>query len=158
MMKWQKQPIENGRLLPGITIRPMTLDDLAAIFIIDQRAFVPVWQNSIDTLEIAFRQAGISSVALYEGQVAGYQISTPTHMGGHLARLAVLPEFQGRGLGSALLSDLLAQFARRGALVVTVNTQKDNQASLLLYKKAGFIFSGEEYPIYQYEMANPQSE
>jgi ribosomal protein S18 acetylase RimI-like enzyme len=157
MMKWQKQPIQNGVLPPGISVRPMTLDDLEATFIIDQSAFVPVWQNSIDTLEIAFRQAGIASVALIEGQVAGYQISTPTHMGGHLARLAVLPEFQGKGLGTALLSDLLVQFSRRGALVVTVNTQKDNQVSLSLYKKAGFIFSGEEYPIYQYEVQNPQS-
>jgi len=154
MMKWQKQPIENGTLPIGISVRPMTLDDLAAISSIDQSAFVPVWQNSIDTLEIAFRQAGIATVALLNGLVAGYQISTPTHMGGHLARLAVSPEFQGKGLGTALLSDLLAQFARRGALVVTVNTQKDNQVSLSLYKKAGFIFSGEEYPIYQYDVQN----
>ena len=156
MMKWQKQPIENGALPPGIFIRTMMLDDLAEIFIIDYNAFVPVWQNSIDTLEIAFRQAGIASVASFEGQVVGYQISTPTHMGGHLARLAVLPEFQGRGIGTSLLSDLLTQFVRRGALVVTVNTQKDNQTSLSLYKKTGFIFSGEEYPIFQYEVQNTQ--
>jgi ribosomal protein S18 acetylase RimI-like enzyme len=30
-----------------------------------------------------------------------------------------------------------------------VNTQKDNAASIALYKRMGFQFSGEEYPVYQ---------
>lgn len=156
MMKWHKRPVDNGELRKELLIRPMAVEDLADVLQIDQGAFVPVWQNSVDTLKIAFQQSGIASVALFEGRVAGYQISTPTHMGAHLARLAVLPELQGKGVGGALLSDVLAQYSRRGALVVTVNTQKDNQASISLYKKAGFEFSGEEYPIYQYDLHGAQ--
>jgi ribosomal protein S18 acetylase RimI-like enzyme len=44
---------------------------------------------------------------------------------------------------------MLQQFSQRGAQAVTVNTQKNNLASLALYKAAGFKFTGEEFPIYQ---------
>jgi ribosomal protein S18 acetylase RimI-like enzyme len=109
-------------------------------------------QNSLTYLEIAFRQAAVATVAEYEGQLVGYQISTGTPIGGHLARLAVLPHLQGKGIGYALLYDLLNQFTRRGARTITVNTQKDNLASLSLYRKSGFQMTGEEYPIYQLEL------
>jgi ribosomal protein S18 acetylase RimI-like enzyme len=128
------------------------LEDLKAVRVIDAAAFVPIWQNSQAYLEIAFRQASIATVAEQSGALVGYQISTATPMGGHLARLAVLPFHQGRGLGYALLHDLLTQFSRRGARSISVNTQKDNLASLALYKKAGFRLTGEEYPIYQLAM------
>ena len=89
--------------------------------------------------------------------MAGYQISTSTPMGGHLARLAVLPENQDHGIGKALLVDLLSQFARRGIVKVTVNTQADNLSSLNLYHKLGFHLTGEEYPVYQLNLpADPR--
>jgi ribosomal-protein-alanine N-acetyltransferase len=132
-----------------VAIRPMTLDDLPAVHAIDEASFSPVWVNSTSYLEIAFRQAVVATVAEIDGRHAGYQISTSTPIGGHLARLAVLPDLQGRGIGYALLYDLIHQLIRRGARVITVNTQKDNQASLNLYKRTGFELTGEQYPIYQ---------
>jgi len=131
-------------------IRPMNLDDLVAVEEVDMTAFGSVWQNTRSCLELAYRQAAIATVAELEGELVGYQISTATTMGGHLARLAVKPVHQGKGIGYALLGDMLAQFERRGAYHVTVNTQHDNLISLSLYKKAGFKRTGEEYPVYQY--------
>jgi ribosomal protein S18 acetylase RimI-like enzyme len=87
-------------------------------------------------------------VAEDETGIIGYQISTTSAMGGHLARLAVLPAYQGRRIGYALLNDLLRQFVYRGIFRVTVNTQSDNLASLKLYEKAGFERTGERYPVY----------
>lgn len=134
------------------SIRPMTLDDLALVEDIDTQAFAPLWQNSKAYLEVAFRQAAVATIAERDGKPVGYQISTITPVGGHLARLAVFPEIQGQGVGWALLQDLLTQFARRGARILTVNTQKDNLTSLKLYKAAGFQLTGEEYPVYQQAM------
>jgi ribosomal-protein-alanine N-acetyltransferase len=149
MMEWVSQPVPPGILQLPVNLRPATLDDLAAIQEIDHTAFVPVWQNSIECLEYAYRQAALATVAELDGQLIGYQISTPSHLGGHLARLAVLPAFQGQGVGYALLGDLLNQFMRRGARQVTVNTQFDNRISQTLYHKAGFLPTGEVFPIYQ---------
>lgn len=135
-----------------IDIRPMLLDDLPKVEQIDAAAFGGVWQNSQSCLEIAFHQAAVATCAELDGQFVGYQISTATTMGGHLARLAVHPDAQGQGVGFALLRDLLSQFVRRGAHQVTVNTQHDNAISLALYHKAGFHRTGEEYPLYQFEL------
>lgn len=149
MMTWDRSNQTPQHVKPLINIRPMTLDDLDEVRVIDNASFVPVWQNSLDYLEIAFRQAVFASVAEYEGKMVGYQISTATHMGGHLARLAVHPRYQRRGFGYSLLQDVIQQFKKRGAQTITVNTQKENIASLALYKNAGFQLTGEEYPIFE---------
>jgi RimJ/RimL family protein N-acetyltransferase len=47
---------------------------------------------------------------------------------------------------------MLLQFRRRSAQRITVNTQKDNPASLQLYEKVGFYRTGEEYPLYVYRL------
>jgi len=59
---------------------------------------------------------------------------------------------QGRGIGQALLSDLFAYLARIGTTRLSVNTQSDNRVSLNLYKRMGFIRTGEEYPVYTFEV------
>jgi ribosomal protein S18 acetylase RimI-like enzyme len=127
----------------------MTFGDLPAVQALDAAAFDPIWQQSQEMLEAAFRQAAIATVAEGSDGLVGYQISTAGVGGGHLARLAIHPRAQRRGIGYALVHDLLTQFVRRGTLQVTVNTQDDNLASLALYKKAGFHPTGESYPIFQ---------
>ena len=152
MMLWEGNAFPDVPIPPGLILRPMSLDDLTEVQKVDEASFVPVWQNSLTCLETAFLEAVIATSAELDGRLVGYQISTPTQLGGHLARLAVIPELQGRGIGQALVHDLLTQFERRGARGVSVNTQKNNLASLSLYRKMGFALSGEEYPIYQLEL------
>lgn len=125
--------------------------DLPAIQKLDQAAFKPVWRNSLPSLQLAIQKASVATTAENEkGEIVGYQISTSSPLGGHLARLAVNPSAQGQGVGYALVRDLLEKFKEKGALRVTVNTQHDNQISLSLYEKAGFKRTGEEYPVYIY--------
>ncbi|RJP49979.1 MAG: GNAT family N-acetyltransferase, partial [Anaerolineaceae bacterium] len=78
------------------------------------------------------------------------QISTGNPFGAHLARLGVQPEAQGRGVGAALVNDLIQRLniGRNGSL--SVNTQADNAASLSLYKKLGFVQTGEHFPVLVY--------
>lgn len=145
---------ENGIQLPhpknSISIRLMKLSDLPAIHHIDCSAFEDEWQNSKEAIEAAYRQASLATVAVQGERILGYQISTGGTHGGHLARLAVRPDEQMRGIGYSLVYDLLAQFKRRGISRVTVNTQQDNLASLKLYEKANFTATGEIFPVYQY--------
>ena len=149
VLSWKRQERAPAQLNTFTNLRPMLLDDISAIELIDAAAFGGVWQNSQSCLEIAFRQSAIATVIEVNGKLIGYQISTTTQLGGHLARLAVLPDHQGTGIGYALLDDMLSQFERRGVRSVTVNTQHDNHISLSLYQKARFRLTGEEYPVYE---------
>jgi ribosomal protein S18 acetylase RimI-like enzyme len=134
----------------NINIRPMLPEDLDLIIKIDHDAFETVWKNSFESLTLAFAQASQASVAVLGDEIIGYQYSTTSMMGGHLARLAVKKKMQGKGVGYSLLHELLSQFIRHGVQRVTVNTQKSNITSLALYAKAGFIITGESYQVYQH--------
>lgn len=134
----------------SIRVRTMNFDDLDAVTQVDCVAFDSLWQNTRESLELAYRQQALATVAEDDSGIIGYQISTASPMGGHLARLAVLPAQQGKGIGKLLVRDVLDQFDRRGALRVSVNTQELNQVSLSLYRKAGFRQTGEIYPVYVY--------
>ncbi len=137
----------------SFVIRPMLSYDLPAVAKVDARAFAPLWQNSLSSLSLAYRQASIATVAEAEQQIIGYQISTRTPLGMHLARLAVLPEAQGRGIGYVLVTEMMKYAARRGVHHFTVNTQSDNAGSLSLYKRIGFRETGEYYPVYCYRIS-----
>ena len=151
MLDWQSQPWAPAQV-EGILIRRMAEADIPAVTRVDNAAFEPLWHNSLDTLQRAFSQALIATVAETEQGIIGYQMTTGHGPRAHLARLAVDPAMQGRGIGRALLSDLFAYLTRTGTTRLSVNTQSDNSVSLNLYKKMGFIRTGEEYPVYTFEV------
>ena len=148
-------PEKKKKLEPdqSFIIRPMTIEDLGHVTEVDQTAFEPLWTNSQPMLAAAFQQSAISSVAQdLSGRIIGYQISTSGHLGGHLARLAVLPEFQGKRIGTALVSDMLDKFASQNVHRISVNTQENNPVSLKLYTRLGFHFTGESYPVLTFDL------
>jgi ribosomal protein S18 acetylase RimI-like enzyme len=132
-----------------ITLRAMMPYDLPAVAEVDASAFDLLWQNTFTILEKAYPQAVWPTVAEMEGQVVGYQLSTRNPLGVHLARLAVRPKMQGKGLGFALVADLVKQAGQHGINHLTVNTQSDNTISLTLYQRLGFHETGEHYQVYE---------
>ncbi len=142
----------------SIQVRGMLRDDFLRIYEIDQVSFEPIWRNSLSHIEIAYQEASSASVAMLNNRLVGYQISTINPQGGHLARLAVDPEYQKLGVGTALVEDLLDRFQRQGIVQVTVNTQARNYPSLELYNKFGFTQLDEFYPVFQYNLdRSPQT-
>ncbi|MCS6910568.1 MAG: GNAT family N-acetyltransferase [Anaerolineales bacterium] len=138
----------NGRR-PPIIVRLAEERDHAAILRTDAAAFVSPWRLSPATLHAALAQADHLTLAEQDGRVVGYQLTTADGGAAHLARLAVIPEAQGRGIGSALVAETLEHYQRRGRREITVNTQHDNKASLAVYRRLGFELTGERMPVYQ---------
>jgi ribosomal protein S18 acetylase RimI-like enzyme len=148
MLEWKGGITDGGRLANGVKIRTMSIGDLPAVAELDAQAFMPLWQNPLDALERALPQATSATVLEDDQGLVGYQISTANPFGAHLARLAVRPDVQRRGLGSLLVADLIQRLKEKGVARLTVNTQSDNDASLALYKKMGFELTGEKFPVY----------
>lgn len=138
---------------PTLTVREAYLEDTNTLLAIDHAAFMPPWQMTLDELRQALRQAASSSIAFYEQQPVGYQISTRHHANAHLARLGVLPAFQGRGFGAMVLEDVLARFLRRGVRTMTVNTQHSNIHSQHLYERFDFRRNGFDLPVWAAQLA-----
>ncbi|MGZ6346682.1 MAG: N-acetyltransferase family protein [Anaerolineales bacterium] len=143
------------KLLPTeITIRAMMPYDLPAVAEVDASAFDLLWQNTFLILEKAYPQAVWPTVAEREGRLIGYQLSTRNQLGVHLARLAVRPNMQGKGVGFALVADLVKQTGQHAINHLTVNTQSDNTISLTLYQRLGFHETGERYQVYEMQASN----
>jgi ribosomal protein S18 acetylase RimI-like enzyme len=147
MFEWNDAPFTPRPLPRGVRIRHMIPADLPAVVAVDWAAFSPLWRNSFDALQKALAQAILSTVMETDKGLVGYQISTGNPLGAHLARLAVCPEWQGQGLGAAMIGDLIQHTRRRGKSRITLNTQGDNQNSQSLYEKLGFARTGEQYPV-----------
>jgi ribosomal protein S18 acetylase RimI-like enzyme len=136
--------------IPPVTIRNLKPADLAKVAWVDNTAFELLWQNSEESLMLALQQSACATVAEFEGQIVGYQISTASAYSAHLARLAVLPALQKRSIGYLLVRDLLERFSHREIYRVTVNTQGNNHASLALYQKLGFWLTGDRFQVLVY--------
>jgi len=152
MLEWSYQPW-TAREADDVHIRKMTEADVPIVTDVDGASFSPLWHNSQETLHRALKQSLFATVAEDARGVIGYQITTGSGSRAHLARLAVHPSIQGRGVGRALLGNLFDQLVRNGYLKLTVNTQSDNQTSLKLYQRMGFLRTGEAYPVYTFDVA-----
>lgn len=139
------------RITPPLCIRDAVRNDLETIEKVDAAAFHPLWHHNRAALEAAQQQSATFTVIEFQGSILGYQLSTWYIDTGHLARLAVKPEAQGKGLGKALVAEMLHFFEERGISRITVNTQEDNVVSQSLYTSLGFHFTGHSVPVWTLE-------
>jgi [ribosomal protein S18]-alanine N-acetyltransferase len=60
----------------------------------------------------------------------------------HINNLAVFPDLRRNGVGSALLSHVLREGARLGAVRATLEVRRSNDPARLLYERFGFSIAG----------------
>ncbi|MDO8915850.1 MAG: GNAT family N-acetyltransferase [Coriobacteriia bacterium] len=121
----------------GVEVRIGLPTDRTAVAALDASCFDEFWRYDEESLRAYFASERLG-VAEDSGRVVGYTLSTVHGVEGTVGRLAVTPEWRGRGIGTALLADSVAYLARKGALAVTLCTQEENDGSRRLYRKAGF--------------------
>ena len=131
------------------TVRPSEAEDMASLVKIDKLAFAPPWQIDRAEMWAAFRACAFATVACIDGAIVGYQLCARHGAAAHLARLAVHPAQQGRGIASLLLQGLLSDLLKRGINDISVNTQASNQRSQQLYQRYGFMRIGKDYAVWQ---------
>ncbi|MCL5265320.1 MAG: GNAT family N-acetyltransferase [Chloroflexi bacterium] len=122
-----------------IDIRGFAPQDFSAVLDVDHAAFPWLWRNSDDELRWYSNHGGVEIYVADGGSaIFGYAGLTINGKEGHLDRLAVVPDLQGKGLGAALLRFSIEQMARLGVRHVGLSTQHNNQRSQRLYRVFGF--------------------
>jgi ribosomal protein S18 acetylase RimI-like enzyme len=150
LLKFKGRASEPLELGSDYLLRPMVSSDVEWVTQIDQDCFEPLWQQSEDAIRRGYQQTSYATVMEYRDKVIAFQFTTTSAYNAHLARLAVLPDQQGKGVGTALVLDLLNRVKQPLIHEVTVNTQQDNPNSIRLYQKLGFVLTGESFPILVY--------
>lgn len=77
-------------------------------------------------------------VAEVEGEVVGFANYSQVRDGGkvELAAIYLYPEFQGQGIGTALLQQAIKEI--EGTKEIYINVEKDNKIGMTFYKAKGF--------------------
>lgn len=130
-------------------IRAADLHDVAGIMKIDRLAFDAPWQLAEYDVRQAIRCAASATVAAFSGELVAYQLSTRQEEVGHLARLAVHPAHQRKGIASALMRKLLLEFRNWNVTELSVNTQLSNLPSQRLYERYGFFRNGNDMELWR---------
>jgi ribosomal protein S18 acetylase RimI-like enzyme len=140
---------EPGPTPQGVTIRPSIegVDDVGIWETMDSAfrthyGYQPVdlerwWDNK---RRPGHHDPSLMLVATHEGRIVGasYQYVVAEDRIGWVGDLAVRPEMQGRGIGSALLRCALADLSRRGMRIAELNVDSQNESSAVhLYRNVG---------------------
>lgn len=139
---------------PPARLRRVRRRDRDRVLEIDAAAFEPFWQLDERGLDDAVR-ATPSSRFRISTDGSGYALVGRAGDRGYVQRLAVVPDAEGRGLGTALVVDGLAWLRRWRVREVLVNTQDRNTRAVRLYQHLGFRMRPGGLAVLQLDLAGP---
>jgi ribosomal-protein-alanine N-acetyltransferase len=135
----------------NLTLRQMMPADLGAVVELEQAVFgAEAWTAQMLAGEL--RQQPVSRyylVAQDGGQLVGYAGLLGAGDQADVITLAVAVDHWGHGVGSTLLTALLAEAARRGCAEVFLEVRTDNARAQALYRRYGFVDVGIRRGYYQ---------
>ena len=121
------------------TLRPMRLQDIPAVGALEQVLFpVDAWPLELFFDEFAQTETRQYLIAEADGQLIGYcgvMVVGPT---ADIQTIGVLPQYEGRGIGTAMLTGMLDEARRRGAAETLLEVREDNPRARRLYERFGF--------------------
>ncbi|WP_413542333.1 ribosomal protein S18-alanine N-acetyltransferase [Arthrobacter sp. YA7-1] len=117
----------------------MTPDDVTAVEVLERRLFpVDAWPMQMFVDELAQIDTRRYVVAEADGKIVAYAGLMCIEPIADVQTIAVVPEFEGRGIGSAILTELIEEARRRGAVEVLLEVRADNPRAQALYVRFGF--------------------
>jgi ribosomal protein S18 acetylase RimI-like enzyme len=134
-----REPWSGSGRIRLVRVNPADEAAIERITDIDQSSFPWLWRNNRAEFDVYLQTPGVE-VWLVEADVepVAYFGITLFPDWGHLDRVAVLPEQQGRGFGLETLGLAVDTMRRRGARRVGLSTQGTNWRSQRLYERFGF--------------------
>lgn len=124
---------------PGHRLRRMRWWDIAAVMPIEGELFADDrWSEPMLWNELAQSHCRHYVVAEVGDELAGYAGLAVYDDEASVQTLGVRRDQQGRGIGSALLDDLLGEADRRGVRRTFLEVRTDNRTALRLYERCGF--------------------
>jgi ribosomal-protein-alanine N-acetyltransferase len=138
----------------NIQIRPMLLNDLEQVKVIDQLSFSMPWPDNSYRYELVENPASLlwvaeGETANGESRVCGIVVVWLILDETHIATLAVHPDYRGFGIGKQLLTVALEESAQQGAKLATLEVRDSNKVAQNIYRKCGFESVGRRRRYYR---------
>lgn len=120
----------------------MTMEHIDDVIIIEHLCFSTPWSMDSFIEEIKSNKFARYIVAKEGCKLIGYAGLWKVFEEGHITNIAVHPEFQGIGVGSFLMDNLIELARREGIERLTLEVRIGNEKALRLYRKYGFVECG----------------
>ena len=133
----------------GVTLRPMRAEDLDPIAALELDLYPNPWRRE-HFASLLDHPAAVTWVAARGDRVVGYAVSWVAADEAELANLAVDRSWQGRGIGSRLLTRTAAAARERGAATLWLEVRVSNTAARSLYTRHGFRVVGRRRGMYHH--------
>lgn len=125
--------------MTGAQLRPMTPADIDTVAALETALFpVDYWPRQMFVEELSQPQTRSYLVAEQDGRIVGYAGLMCVRPIADVQTIAVLPDCEGQGIGTALLQALLAEADNRDADDVLLEVRADNPRAQQLYLRFGF--------------------
>ena len=125
-------------------IEPLTGDDdLTGVLEVEAESFTNPWTRDMYAWELQNRNVcHIYVVRTDECPVAGFCAFWLVFDEIHINNVAVLPQFRGQGMGTAVMRHVLDEARRLGARRATLEVRASNEGARRLYERLGFYVAG----------------
>ena len=129
-------------------IREMEERDLSAADALEARCFSVPWAPG-SFKELLDRDAYHLVVAEEAGKILGLGVLMSVIDSGDVMDLAVAPEARQKGIGRALLTELIHTADARGVRRLFLEVREHNEAAIRLYETSGFLQIGVRRDYYE---------
>ncbi|MFC4910719.1 ribosomal protein S18-alanine N-acetyltransferase [Actinomadura gamaensis] len=135
----------------SVELRGMTEADLGAVHALEQVLFPEdAWSERMLRDELADQpRTRHYVVAEEDGEIVGYAGLAAAADQADVQTIGVRADLRGRGIGAALLTELLDEAVRRGSAQVFLEVRADNDPARRLYERFGFVRVGLRRRYYQ---------
>ncbi len=125
-----------------IRVRQLTPDDLLDVHTLWKEAglhFKPGGRDSLTSMGKELRETDSFLVGAFRGRsLVGVVLGTRDGRKGWVNRLAIRPEYQGKGIAKRLIEHCELVFKGKGIGIVSVLIEEENEASFELFRGAGY--------------------
>ena len=119
-------------------ILPMGKEHISAVAFIENECFPIPWTEKDFKNEIEVNNMAYYFVAEQDGKIIGYAGLWHVITEGHITNIAVLPEYRGKGVGKALVEQMI-EFAKEMEMIaITLEVRISNYNAQRLYTSYGF--------------------
>lgn len=129
---------KDGYSFEDVVMRPMLLDDIPDILIIEHESFTLPWSSEAFRNELTHNQFARYLVMEKDGKPVGYAGMWTVLDEAHVTNIAIRTAYRGQGLGELLLRRMMSYAWELGMIRITLEVRVSNHVAQSLYEKLGF--------------------
>lgn len=130
-----------------VELRAMSREDLAAVLSVERDSYAVPW--TLQTFSNLVDRPDTDSISAVAGdEVVGFAVAWSVVDQAELGNVAVARSWRRRGIGEALVRDIVGRLSRRGVTDVFLEVRVGNRSARRLYDRLGFTEIGRRRDYY----------